>query len=305
MPGILRPLSTYHSRHPHDESRTGIPMAKSAPAATDTVKPTYAGGSRIRAGMGGWTYAPWRDNFYPAALTQKRELEFASRRVSAIEVNGTYYGAQKPVTYAKWRSETPEGFVFSLKAPRYATERKQLAEAGSTIKGFVHGGLAELGDRLGPINWQFAPFKTFERDDFAAFLDLLPRELDGRALRHVLEVRHPSFMCTEYIALAREHGVASVFTDSPNYPSFADITADFTYARLMRSESTSATGYAPAALDAWAAHAHAWADGKDPDDLPHVGPATNTNTQRDVFIYFISAAKERNPAAAMALLERI
>ncbi len=205
--------------------------------------PSRAG--RVRAGIGGWTYAPWRDNFYPARLVQRRELEYASRALTAIEVNGTYYGAQKPATYAKWRAETPDGFVFSLKAPRYATDRRVLAEAGRTIADFVDGGLAELGDRLGPINWQFQPGKTFDAADFGAFLELLPRTLDGRALRHVVEVRHASFLCAQYVELARRHHVATVFTDSPKYPSFADLTGDFVYVRLMRSEAAQASGYPP------------------------------------------------------------
>ena len=261
--------------------------------------------SRIRAGTGGWTFAPWRNNFYPQGLTQKRELEYASRQLTAIEVNGTYYGAQKPASYAAWRAQTPDGFVFSLKAPRYATERGELASAGKTINGFVFGGLAELGDRLGPINWQFAPTKAFERDDFAAFLDLLPRDLDGYALRHVVEVRHPSFACAAFVSLARSRNVATVFTDSPKYPSFADVTGDFVYARLMRAEAANTVGYAPAALDAWARRAREWADGGDPADLTRVEPSARSTGARDVFVYFINGAKERAPAAAMALLDRL
>ena len=268
--------------------------------------PTLDTNSRIRVGIGGWTYAPWRNNFYPAKLAQKRELEYASRQLRAIEINGTYYSPQKPATYARWRSETPEGFIFSLKAPRYTTDRKTLADAGKVIDDFVFGGLAEFGDRLGPILWQLPPYKAFERADLAAFLDQLPRDLDGYALRHVLEVRHASFKCTEYLELARKYRVPTVFTDSPKYPSFADITGDFVYARLMRSESAIATGYAAADLDTWAQRAKRWAEGGDPADLPHVA-ASDTPTAtapRDVFIYFISAAKERNPAAARALQER-
>ncbi|HEU4663335.1 MAG TPA: DUF72 domain-containing protein [Dokdonella sp.] len=261
--------------------------------------------AEVRVGIGGWTYAPWRDTFYPAGLVQRRELEYASRHVTAIEVNGTYYAAQKPATYAKWRSETPDGFVFSLKAPRYGTDRRVLADAGKVVDAFVHGGLAELGDRLGPINWQFAPEKAFEPDDLAAFLDLLPRELDGRPLRHVLEVRHASFACADFLALARAHRVATVFTDSPTHPSFADVTADFVYARLVRSEAVHATGYAPAALDAWADRARTWAAGGDPADLPRIATPTSTAAPRDVFVYFSGAAKDRNPAAAMALLSRL
>jgi uncharacterized protein YecE (DUF72 family) len=265
--------------------------------------------AKIRVGIGGWTYAPWRSNFYPAELPQRRELEFASRQLTAIEINGTYYAAQKPATYAKWRSETPDGFVFSLKAPRYTTDRRTLADAGKTIDAFIFGGLAELGDRLGPILWQLAPDKAFERSDLAAFFDLLPRSLDGYPLRHVLEVRHASFKCDDYIELARKHSVASVFTDSPTYPSFADVTGDFIYARLMRSQSAIATGYAADDLDAWAQRARAWSAGSEPSDLPRVLPAAAKKKkkpqQRDVYIYFISSAKENNPAAAIALIERL
>ena len=266
-------------------------------------EPAEAG--RIRVGIGGWTYAPWRKNFYPDGLVQRRELEYASRQLSAIEINGTYYGAQKPATYAKWRDETPDGFMFSLKAPRYTTDRKILADAGTTIDAFVFGGIEELGDRLGPILWQFPPYKNFEPDDLAAFADLLPQQLNGIALRHVLEVRHESFLCAEYIELTRQHRLPNVYTDSPKYPSFADVTGDFTYARLMRSESAIATGYDAPSLDTWAARAQTLANGKTPDDLPCVQPHRTKAAPRDVFIYFISAAKERNPAAALALQSRL
>ncbi|MDR3386256.1 MAG: DUF72 domain-containing protein [Rudaea sp.] len=270
---------------------------------------TSAQHGRIRVGIGGWIYAPWRKNFYPDGLAQRRELEYASRQLSVIEINSTWYGAQKPATYAKWRSETPEGFVFSLKAPRYATEAMRLAGVGKLVTDFVSGGLAELGDRLGPILWQFPPSRRFERDDFAALLDLLPRELEGRPLRHVLEVRHTSFLCAGYLELARAHRLPSVFTDSTEYPSFADLTGDFVYARLMRSHAGIPAGYADDALDGWAGRAHKWAAGGDPDDLPHVGIKASFDRQngnpRDVYIYFISAAKERNPAAALALSQRL
>ncbi|HET7063083.1 MAG TPA: DUF72 domain-containing protein [Rudaea sp.] len=263
--------------------------------------------ARIRIGVGGWNFAPWRNNFYPAGLTQQRELEFASRQLTAIEVNSTYYAAQKPATYANWRRQTPDGFRFSLKAPRYATAAKVLANSGKSINAFVFGGLAELGDRLGPISWQFMPTRRFDREDLSAFLDLLPRELDGAPLQHVLEVRHDSFMCADYLALARKHRVATVFTDSTEYPSIADVTGDFIYARLMRSETSITTGYADAALDAWASRARAWASGGEPDDLPRVGAVNKPSSQapRDVYIYFIGSAKERNPAAAMSLIARV
>jgi uncharacterized protein YecE (DUF72 family) len=271
-----------------------------------TTKPrTSADG--VHVGTGGWNYAPWRDNFYPAGLPQQRELEFASRQLTAIEINSTFYAAQKPATYANWRKQTPDGFRFSLKAPRYATAPKVLANSGKSINAFVFGGLAELGDRLGPISWQLMPTRKFDAGDLAAFLDLLPRELDGRPLQHVLEVRHESFMCAEYVALARRNEVATVFTDSPEYPSFADVTGMCVYARLMRSQASIATGYEPAALDAWSSRARTWASGGEPGDLPRVGALDRraAKAPRDVYIYFISAAKERNPAAAVALIERL
>jgi uncharacterized protein YecE (DUF72 family) len=273
-------------------------------SAKSQASPTSA---RIRVGVGGWNFAPWRNNFYPAGLTQPRELEFASRQLTAIEVNSTYYAAQKPATYANWRKQTPDGFRFSLKAPRYATAARVLANSGKSINAFVFGGLAELGDRLGPISWQFMPTRPFDREDLSAFLDLLPRELDGSPLQHVLEVRHDSFMCADYLSLARKYRVATVFTDSTDYPSFADVTGDFIYARLMRSESSLATGYDKAALDAWASRAVTWASGGDPDDLPRVSAVSNRSRQtpRDVYIYFIGSAKERNPAAAMSLIEHL
>lgn len=259
----------------------------------------------IRAGIGGWTFAPWRGNFYPAGLVQRRELEYASRHVSAIEINGTYYGTQKPATYAKWRDETPEDFVFSAKAPKRIMASRVLAKAGAQVEDFI-AGIAELGDRMGPLVWQFDRGTKIDPDDFAAFLELLPKRVGARVLRHVLDVRDPGFVDAGYLALARRHGMATVFTDSPEHPSFADVTADFVYARLMRSRAGIATGYGDGELRQWAARARTWAAGGEPDDLPRIGPAQGKPAaRRDVFIYFISAAKERNPAAAMALLREL
>jgi uncharacterized protein YecE (DUF72 family) len=259
----------------------------------------------IRAGIGGWTFAPWRNNFYPAGLVQRRELEFASRHVSAIEINGTYYGTQKPATYAKWRDETPQGFMFSAKAPKRIMASRVLAKAGAQVEDFV-GGIVELGDRLGPLVWQFDRGTKIDADDFKAFLDLLPKRAGGLALRHVLDVRDPAFVDARYLALARKHGMATVFTDSPEHPSFADVTTDFVYARLMRARADVATGYSGDELRQWAVRARRWAAGGEPDDLPRIDPAPAQHAaRRDVFIYFISAAKERNPAAAMALLREL
>lgn len=260
----------------------------------------------IKTGIGGWNFPPWRDNFYPKGLPQRRELEFASRHLAAIEINSTFYRAQTPKVYAKWRDETPPGFVFSLKAPRQIAEVRKLSGAGALIRGFLFGGLAEFGGKLGPIVWQFPPSRAFEHGDFVAFLDLLPRELNGHPMRHALEVRNQTFLCEAFLELARAHRCACVYTDSREYPNFADLTGDFVYARLMRSRELEHDGYPARELDAWAARARSWEEGGAPDDLPHVSSESRAAcTRRDVFIYFISAAKARNPAAAMALQGRL
>ncbi len=256
----------------------------------------------IRVGIGGWTFAPWRDNFYPKGLVQRRELEYASRKLTAIEVNGTYYGAQKPTTYAKWASETPDGFVFSAKAPMRIVQARALAKTGPQIDDFL-GGIASLGDKLGPIVWQFE--QRLERDSFTEFLQLLPASVEGRPLRHVLDVRDPNFVDADYIALARKHGMATVFTDSDEHPSFGDVTADFVYARLMRARADVPTGYTDKELAMWSQRAHEWAQGRQPDALPYLSKEAAPVRKRDVFVFFISAAKERNPAAAMALIQRL
>lgn len=259
----------------------------------------------IRVGIGGWTFEPWRNNFFPAGLPHSQELHFASRAVTAIEINGTYYSTMTPKSFARWHDETPEDFVFSLKANRFATNRRVLADAGESITRFVESGLSELGNKLGPIVWQFAPTKQFDAQDFEAFLALLPKAVDGRALRHVLDVRHPSFMVPAYLALARRYGCATVFADSDKYPSFADVTGDFVYARLMRSQAECATGYETGQLDRWADVARDWARGATPAGAPLVEPAQDSGQAREVFVFFINGAKERAPAAAQALLARL
>lgn len=242
----------------------------------------------IRVGIGGWTYAPWRGLFYPVGLPQSRELHYASRHLTAIEINGTFYRTQTPASFRKWAGETPDDFVFSVKAPRYATSRRVLAEAGEAIERFAGSGLSELGPKLGPVNWQFPPSKKFDADDVAAFLALLPREADGLRLRHALEVRHESFAAPEFLTLAREAGVAVVFADSGQYPRIEEQTADFTYVRLMRAREDIATGYPPDELQEWVKQAQAWS---------RVG--------RDVFVYFIDGYKPHAPAAALAFLSII
>ena len=245
---------------------------------------------RIHVGVGGWTFEPWRDNFYPAGLPQARELHYASRQLTAIEVNGTYYSTFRPATFAKWRDETPEGFVFSLKAHRFATHRKDLRQAGDSIRHFVASGVAELGDKLGPIVWQFMPTKAFDPGETQAFLELLPREVAGRELRHVLDVRHASFATEAYLELLARHGCTTVYTDSPKFPAIPHAGHDLAYLRLMRSEADCPTGYAAGALRSWVQGARAWVD---------AGPA------RAAYVFFINGAKERAPAAAMEFLAQL
>ena len=263
--------------------------------------------SQIRVGIGGWTYEPWRETFYPENLPLKRELEYASRQVSAIEINGTYYGTQSPTTFARWRDETPDDFVFAVKANRATTQRRVLAEAGESINRFINSGLARLEQKLGPVLWQFAPTKKFDAADFESFLKLLPPELEGRRLRHVLEVRHSSFKVTQFLDLARRYAAAVVITDSADYPSFANLTADLIYLRLMQCESACRTGYPPEVLDAWAACARAWAAGAEPSAVPRIeqDPTVMPQRPRDVFMFMIDGAKERAPAAAMEVLARL
>jgi uncharacterized protein YecE (DUF72 family) len=264
-----------------------------------------AAAPKIRIGVGGWTYEPWRGTFYPEDLPQKRELEHASRHLTSIEINGTYYGSQKPATYAKWHDETPDDFVFSLKAPRFAMNRTLLAEAGGTILRFFNSGVMELKQKLGPINWQFLPTKQFDPADFEAFLKLLPREHAGRPLRHAVEVRHESFRTPAFIALARKYEVAVVIAGDSSYPQIADLTAPFVYSRIMGTKATEAAGYSDALLKRWAARATAWAAGGEPDDLQYVDSRTGNDEPRDVFLYVISGHKVLNPAAAMELIKRI
>jgi uncharacterized protein YecE (DUF72 family) len=263
--------------------------------------------SQIRVGIGGWTYEPWRDNFYPAKLPASRELQHASRQVTAIEVNGTYYSTMTAKAFERWFAETPDDFVFSLKANRFATNRRVLAEAGESIGRFLGSGLARLEHKLGPVLWQFAPTKKFDPVDFEAFLKLLPPDVDGRPLRHVLDVRNDSFMVPEFLALARKHRCAVVFTDSPDYPSFANLTTDFVYLRLMNAKADVATGYAPPVLESFAACARTWAGGGEPTGLPRVAPDDGAPAagSRDVFMFMINGAKERAPAAAMGVIQAL
>ena len=260
----------------------------------------------IRAGMGGWTFEPWETSFYPEKLAKAKQLHYASRQVPTIEVNGTYYSTFKPATFAKWAKETPGDFVFSLKAIRFATNRRVLGEAEESVERFVSSGVSELGAKLGPILWQFAPTKKFDAQDFGAFLALLPDRQDGVPLRHAVEVRNDSFVGPEFAALLRRHNVAVVYAEHEKYPAIADVTGDFVYARLQTGADDVPTCYTPNALDEWAARAKLWASGKAPDDLPLADPSDTASVKpRDVFVYFITSGKVRAPHGAMAVMERV
>lgn len=259
----------------------------------------------IRVGIGGWTYEPWRGTFYPDGWPQKRELDYAASKMTAIEVNGTYYSSFKPASFAAWAKAVPDGFVFTLKASRFCTNRKKLAEAGESVERFVGQGIVELGDRLGPILWQFMATKIFDADDFGGFLKLLPHKKDGIALRHAIQVRHESFADPAFVDMARAAGVAIVFADSAEYPAIADLSGDFAYARLENAQAAIDTGYDAAALDRWADAARDWAAGKSPTGLPYIAPPLASTGPRDTFIFFINGAKERAPHGAMALIDRL
>ena len=244
----------------------------------------------IRVGVGGWTYEPWRGVFYPEGLTQKRELEYASRALTSIEINGTYYSTFKPDSWMKWRDETPDGFVFSVKASRYCTNRKVLSEMGESMERFLGQGLSALGDKLGPINWQFMGTKKFDPVDFEGFLGLLPKEQDGVPLRHALEVRNPTFDTPQFYDLAAKYGAAIVYAEddeAPEWPRIDQPTADFAYARLMSSRQDEPTGMTSDELDGVVRQTRDWAK------------------RGEVFAYFIAGAKVRNPAAAEALIAKL
>ena len=260
----------------------------------------------VYVGIGGWNFEPWRGVFYPDKLPQAKELNYAASKLTAIEINSTYYGSQKPESFRKWARETPDGFLFSVKASRFSTNRRVLAEGADSVKRFLTSGVTELGSRLGPLLWQFAPTKKFDEADFRSFLELLPEKQDGLKLRHVVEVRHGSFRSPDFIALIREFNVAVVCAEHETYPGIADVTSDFVYLRLQKGKDTIATGYPPKELDAWAGRFETFASGGVPKDLEQVDPKSAPKAApRDVFAYVIHEGKVRAPAAAMALIERL
>jgi uncharacterized protein YecE (DUF72 family) len=260
---------------------------------------------QIRVGIGGWTFAPWRGVFYPKGLPHAKELRYASERLTSIEVNGTFYRTQTPATFRKWASEVPAGFLFALKGPRFATNRRVLREAGDSIRRFLDSGVTELGDHLGPLLWQFAPTKTFDAADFRGFLELLPETFDRRPIRHVVEVRHDSFKSAEFVTLLRQFRIPVVYTDHVRFPNIADLTGDFVYARLQRGKDNVPTAYPPKALEGWAERLRVWAKGGEPRDLPRLEAKALKAKPRDVFAYVIHEGKVRAPAAALALIERL
>jgi uncharacterized protein YecE (DUF72 family) len=270
------------------------------------AKKIAAKSGRVRVGIGGWIYPPWRGVFYPKGLPQSQELAYASGKLTSIEINATFYRLQSPASFRKWAEAAPEGFAFSVKGPRLVTQQKVLAETGAFIRRFLESGLAELGGKLGPVLWQFAPFKRFDPADFAKFLALLPRRVDGLALNHVVEVRHESFCTQEFVELLRDAGVSVAYSDAEAWPRIADAAGEVVYLRLQKGDDTLDTAYPHAELDAWARRARAWSQGAPPADLPLLAPPDPaTQRPRDVFVYFIHAGKLRAPAAAMALIERL
>jgi len=262
--------------------------------------------AQIRIGIGGWTFEPWRGVFYPEGLPHTKELSYAAARLTSIEVNGTFYRSQTPASFRKWASEVPPGFMFALKGPRFAVNRRVLKDAGDSIKRFLDSGVTELGGRLGPLLWQFAPTKKFDAADFGGFLELLPQNFDRQPLRHVIEVRHDSFRSAEFVAMMRSFALPIVFTDHATYPNIADLTGDFVYVRLQRGKDTIKTAYPPQQIAAWAARLQSWARGSAPRDLPQLGAArAPKQVPRDVFAYVIHEGKIRAPAGAMALIAQL
>ena len=260
---------------------------------------------RIRCGIGGWTFEPWRGVFYPKGLKQADELHYASRHLTAIEINGTYYSSFKPDSWAKWRAATPDGFKFAVKASRFCVNRRVLADARDSMAIFLGQGLTELGDRLGPILWQFMATKKFDYDDFASFMDLLPEKIGDLPAHHVIEVRNATFADPKFVGLCRERNVTICVSENENYPIIPDITADLVYLRLISASDEIETGYAPKDLDLWAGRFKDYAQGQVPGDLAPVDRTGPPEGPRDVYAFVIHEGKVRAPAAAMEFIKRV
>ncbi len=283
----------------------------------------------IRVGISGWTYAPWRGTFYPKKLAHKNELAYAAATLPSIEINGTFYGLQRPKSFAAWHAQTPPGFVFSVKAPRFITHIRRLREVETPIANFLLSGVLRLNEKLGPILWQFPPNFQFDPPRFETFLAQLPRStaeaarmetrcdarMKGRTwaqvdrdrpMRHAVEIRHESFATAAFIKLLRKHRVALVTADAAGaWPSLHDVTADFVYARLHGAEQLYASGYTDAALDDWAAKVRAWSTGRDAPAGDRVGPPAAKRARRDVHVYFDNDVKVRSPFDAARLATRL
>ncbi len=283
----------------------------------------------IRVGISGWIYAPWRGRFYPPGLPHRRELEYASRAVSTIEINGSFYSLQSAASYRRWAAAVPEDFLFAVKGGRFITHMKKLVDVETPLANFFASGLLALGPKLGPILWQLPPQLPFDAARLERFLALLPRDMRAAAqlarhhdrrlksgaalvdaeaegpIRHALEVRHESYAVPAFVRLLRRAGVALVVSDSPAWPCFADVTADFLYLRLHGAEELYASGYDAAALDRWAARIRAWAQGGAPSDLRRIAGAPRQRARRDVFVYFDNDAKVMAPRDASALAAQL
>jgi uncharacterized protein YecE (DUF72 family) len=284
--------------------------------------------SPFHVGISGWRYPPWRGVFYPPGLAKRRELEYASRSLASVEVNGSFYQLQRPSSYQQWRRQTAAGFVFSVKGPRFVTHMKKLADVEVPLANFFASGVLALGDQLGPVLWQLPPTLGFDADRLAAFFALLPRttrdaaqlathhdqRLDGRAVtttdadrpvRHALEVRHASFATIEFVQLLRDNDIALVCADSAGkWPELDDVTSDFVYARLHGDQELYVSGYGDAALDRWAARVRTWQMGGTPTDGRTLGPPAPV-CEREVFVYFDNDAKVHAPFDAIALAHRL
>jgi len=284
----------------------------------------------VRVGLSGWRYPPWRGVFYPSGLPQRAELAYASQRYSTIEINGSFYSLQRPEYYARWRDETPPGFVFSVKGPRYITHMLRLKDVEVALANFFASGVANLADKLGPVLWQLPPTLRFDPERIESFLDLLPRDTDaasalarrrnanvrGRArltyganrpLRHALEVRHPSFVDPAFIRLLCKQRVALVVADTAGkWPLAEDVTADFLYLRLHGDKKLYVSGYTRASLDSWAARIRSWAAGREPADARRIAPELRApRRKRDVYCYFDNDVKVKAPRDAQRLARLI